>query len=338
MTRALDLTACAARLLGEPVLALTRAPGGGNNGFYRVQTADAHYALKYYPPDERNRLGTEFSALRFLQSCGERQTPVPVAADAPARVALYSWIEGTVPAHLADDDLEAVYAFMGRLDRWGAADGAAALAPASAACLRTDSACCQLEDRLARIAPVAAATPALAAFLADELMPLRDRLLEGWHHWLTDVGLDAGAALPAAARMLSPSDFGRHNMLKGGHGLVFVDFEYFGWDDRVKMVCDFALHPGSAFSPVQQLAILRAAQARLAARDAGFPARLRALIGFFGLIWCLILLNVYLPDVWRRRVAAGQTADPAEARARQLARARAFLSQLREVLHACQSV
>ena len=43
--------------------------------------------------------------------------------------------------------------------------------------------------------------------------------------------------------ILSPSDFGFHNTIKSKK-LYFIDFEYFGLDDPVKLVIDFILHPG----------------------------------------------------------------------------------------------
>jgi hypothetical protein len=331
-----DLSAHAARLIGCPVLDVRRVGGGGNNALYRVQSAVACHALKYYPPDERDRLGTEFAALGFLHAQGERRIPAPVAVDAALRLAVYDWIDGSVPAVLDDADIDEAFAFVDRLTATSRLPAAAMLGDASAACLTPAAAHAQLEVRRARLAPALAADGALADFIAGEFDPCCMRLTAQWRRWCDATGLAADRPLPAEARQLSPSDFGRHNMLRGRDGLVFIDFEYFGWDDRVKLVSDFVLHPGSSFSPERQLAILAEAERRFAPLDGGFSDRLRALIGVFGLIWCLILLNVYLPDAWRRREAAGLTADPADARARQLLRAREFLAQLQEVLHACQ--
>ena len=52
----------------------------------------------------------------------------------------------------------------------------------------------------------------------------------------------------------------------------------------------------------------------------------------FGLRWVLILLNEFIPERWQRRVLAGDTGSWAEAKARQLSRAREFLAALPEKL------
>lgn len=43
--------------------------------------------------------------------------------------------------------------------------------------------------------------------------------------------------------ILSPSDFGFHNIISKNRKLYFIDFEYAGWDDPNKLLCDFFLNP-----------------------------------------------------------------------------------------------
>ena len=125
-----------------------------------------------------------------------------------------------------------------------------------------------------------------------------------------------------------PSDFGFHNSLRQGDGsLAFIDFEYFGWDDPVKVTADILLHPGAPLGGAQQLRFRNAAE-RLYGEDASFGVRLEALLPLFGLRWALILLNEFMPERWQRRVLAGAAESWAEAKARQLNKARAMLARL----------
>ena len=43
--------------------------------------------------------------------------------------------------------------------------------------------------------------------------------------------------------ILSPSDFGFHNIIKKNNKLYFFDFEYAGMDDPVKLICDYICQP-----------------------------------------------------------------------------------------------
>ncbi|MFX9699951.1 hypothetical protein ABTP10_19680, partial [Acinetobacter baumannii] len=82
------------------------------------------------------------------------------------------------------------------------------------------------------------------------------------------------AAIDPSARCLSPSDFGFHNAVQRPEGqIVFVDFEYFGWDDPVKLTCDFMLHPGMDL-PDDLAQRFRRGMARLFRAQADFEARL----------------------------------------------------------------
>ena len=49
--------------------------------------------------------------------------------------------------------------------------------------------------------------------------------------------------LPHSSRIISPSDFGLQNMLVKNNNVRFLDFEYSGWDDPAKLICDFGCHP-----------------------------------------------------------------------------------------------
>ena len=149
---------------------------------------------------------------------------------------------------------------------------------------------------------------------------------------MVGTGLAFDADLPQEWRSLVPSDFGFHNSLRRRDGsLAFLDFEYFGWDDPVKLTADIMLHPGRTLSAPQR-ARFRQAAVRLYGGDPSFARRLHAYLPMFGLRWVLILLNEFIPERWQRRVLAGDTGSWDEAKSRQLARAREFVASLSEKL------
>src|SRR5579883_2007710 len=97
----------AARLAGEAVAELTPVERGRNSRVFSLRTESGRrLALKLYPNEPaRDRLGTEFNALTFLMEAGIEPVPRPVACDAAAGAALYTWIDGSAvqgPADRAD--------------------------------------------------------------------------------------------------------------------------------------------------------------------------------------------------------------------------------------------
>jgi hypothetical protein len=329
----LDPARTAERLMGRAPDSVESQTGGGNNRLYRVRFGAQSLALKYYPQDGRNRLGAEFDALDFLVRHGMDQVPRPIAADSAANAALYEWIEGERPSDLGDaQTLDQVFGFITSLLALADTADAARLAPASAACLSHGAAFEQFRQRLDRLRPHAGPTAPLRHFLDQALVPSFERLERRYLEHLERQGLGPHSPLDRASLVLSPSDFGRHNCLRRSDGrLVFLDFEYFGWDDPVKFTSDFALHPGSDFAPPLRAAIIERAKSLFQARDAGFAARQDALLGVFGLIWCLIMLNEFIPEVWERRAQAGSTLSRDAAQAVQLDKARRLLAWVDEL-------
>lgn len=309
-------------LAGGTITGLRRGATGGNNRLYRVETSHGSLALKAYPVtagDERDRLGTEFSALTFLHRHGVTQIPRALAADRSHAFALYSWEEGTTVPLPESHDIDSVLSFAARLHQLRGTDGAGDVPLASEACLSGAELVRQIERRHHRLSMVAVEHPDLADFL-DRCVPL----IAGFATAARQE-LDMEADLPAVHRTLSPSDFGFHNTLRRPDGsLVFVDFEYFGWDDPVKLVADFTLHPGMNLTPPLKQRFLAGAQ-DLYGGDAGFADRFRLLLPLYALRWCMIILNEFLPERWIRRAAAG-TGDRATVRARQLTKAQTLLS------------
>lgn len=325
-----DLDALAA-LIGRPVDSAERVGAGRNSRVYRVRAGGAQYAAKFYfkpTADGRDRLQVEYSALEFLWNCGERSIAQPLRADARRQVALYGFIEGEPVAAGAASagDIEQLLSFVERLKAIESDARARSLNPAAEAFFTVDGVLSNLRGRLARLEALDAkgsAYDALRGFLADQFTPALKLFGER-------AAGRAGGELAWEHRTLSPSDLGFHNSLRGAGGrLVFLDFEYFGWDDPVKMLSDCLLHPmmGLAAGRRRQLA---AGFDRIFGSDTDWKGRFDALHPLFALKWCMIMLNEFRMDQIERRRYVDRNAEEIQViQMRQLDAARALLERTR---------
>jgi hypothetical protein len=314
-------------LSGETVCSAQPCGGGGNNRVFRIRTRSAIYAGKFYGSgalDDRDRLGHEFDGLAFLKDAGVGSAlPAALAVDRIARCALYEWIEGRNPAEHDVADIGAVLDVLAALHRARGARGASALPLATEAVLRPADLVGQIERRLARFETVTASEPELAAFLAGGLRPEVERRVAALGGW------DLEGELAPESRTLSPSDFGFHNALRRPDGsLAFLDFEYFGWDDPVKLGADFLWHPAMDLSRSERRAFLDGVT-RLYGADPAFRSRLAVCFPLYGIRWILIILNEFLPQLWARRAFSGKGGDWSAAKRDQLRKARAVLAAVR---------
>jgi hypothetical protein len=236
------------------------------------------------------------------------------------RVALYRWIDGESIEAPAAGDIDEALGFLRRLHGYRQSDAALSLPLASEACLSGTELRRQIAMRENRLGGVAAANePRLSDFL-ERFRDLRDRLCER-------AEVEREDELAPAFRTLSPSDFGFHNALRDRSGrVIFLDFEYFGWDDPVKLTADFMLHPGMALDRALRHRFA-GGMANIHGADPDFRARLARHLPLYALRWCLIMLNEFLPGHWARRAVAGG-GDSASAKVRQLAKAEALLGSV----------
>jgi hypothetical protein len=199
---------------------------------------------------------------------------------------------------------------------------------AAEACLSGAEILSQIKRRVERLGALAATEPALAAFLNETVGPLFVQIAEWAEMGYAAGGLSFATPIPEAARTLCPADFGFHNAMRLPSGqLAFIDFDYFGWDDPVKLVCDFLLHPGMRLT--EPLKHRFADVSRLIYEtDDAYRKRLPLLFPLFALRWCLILLNEFLPERWAQRRNAGDESDWVCAKQDQLDRARRSVHSL----------
>ncbi len=323
------------RLSHAPVVTLKPVAGGRNSRVFRARLDNGRdVAVKVcfrHASDPRDRIGVEFDALCLMWKHGFRDVPQPLAANRGKGVALYEFIAGTALGQIRAADIDALVDFLARLRGLAQLPECQKIGSASEACFSVATMMDVLHARRARLASAvggAKQTGALHAFLRDEFDPALKLLMRWSRAKLPRDGFTR--ELPQADRTLSPSDFGFHNAVrKRKGGIVWLDFEYFGWDDPAKMIVDFLLHPAKPATAALKRRFASGILARFADQP-GLRRRAEAVFPLFGLKWCLILLNEFLPVDLQRRQFAHAAHDRDLAQRRQLAKSRAMLRRIQQ--------
>jgi hypothetical protein len=327
----MQATEVAQTMVGGAVGVSGLARGGRNSRIWQVRSGDRTFALKQYPAnDSRHRLATEVGALRLMAHYGIDAVPHVVGTDDERGYVLLSWIEGGDVNEIDDAAIDAAIRFLAAVHRLRTTPFAREQPLAAEACLSGREIARQIAERLARLRQAAPEEQELVDFLKNSFEPEFAGAGARSRRSMVAAGLDFDVELAQEWRSLVPSDFGFHNCLRRTDAtLVFVDFEYFGWDDPVKLTADILLHPGRTLAFPQRRRFRHAAL-RLYGSDPGFASRLDAYLPLFGLRWVLIVLNEFIPERWQRRILAGETETWSDAKARQLAAARQIMMSLPE--------
>ncbi len=326
-----EIADVASQLVGWPVLSAVPVRRGGNNRVFRLVGRESRAVLKIYPiqaEDQRDRLGHEFGALSFFARYGVAEVPRPIACDPERHCAAYEWIDGTPPGPAGIAEVDELADFFIRLQQLRECTDAEALPAGATPALSPARVAGQLEQRLDRLQAVIAPGTPVAHLVSTSLAPAVAHAVEGLRRGCAEAELDFDGVLPQQYRVLSPSDFGFHNALRRPNGrLAFLDFEYFGWDEPAKAVTDVMLHAGMSLSPVLARRYRQRVAAALCPTDPRFPERQQLFFPAIRVVWCLILLNEFLPERWARRVLAGVADDRETVEARQLEKARLMLAR-----------
>ena len=319
---------------------LTPLQGGGNNRVYRVTGLSRPMLLKQYAdttPGGWDRLRCEYAFLQFADEANVA-APRPIAASPEDGCALYEYVEGR---SLGPDEVNAGHVaqaitFIERLNAHRAAPAAQRLGMAAEACFTVKEHLECVERRVQVLAATAVdpTTGEAGQFLHQTLAPAWRRIRAVVQQAAS--GHDARPLAPDN-RVISPSDFGFHNALERHKGeLRFLDFEYAGWDDPAKLICDFFCQvripaPSDCWGPFVD------AIARLTTEPEACRSRAAWLLPVYRIKWCCIVLGVLREEVRRRREFAGEQVEASLEEKLELARGLHALAMRELTTRNCES-
>ena len=229
---------------------------GGNSKVFCVEAEGKKWAVKSYPPyapNQRDRLAAECMAYEFLNEHQIQSVPRFKASCLNFRWLIMDWIEGSIPTHYGHADIEQAIEFIRQIGKLNQSAAAKTLPLAAEACLSLDDLILQVRKRFDRLRAVAENNSTLEHFLTNRFSPIFDRAQAEAKAAYHQSQMDSSTELNEAYRSLIPADFGFHNSLRDESGrLYFFDFDYFGWDDPVKLLADILWHPKMALTQDQR--------------------------------------------------------------------------------------
>jgi len=288
--------------------------GGRNNKVFCIEHGNIKALLKAYfqhPEDKRERLKAEYSFLNFAHSNKISCLPKPIAADLQNNLGLYQFIEGRKLgiSEVDQEKISSALNFFIDVNKYKNTSEAKSLPIASDACFSIKEHIAHVEKRLERLKEIkndSEANKNAIIFIKNKLLPELNKAMKNVNKFIDDFKIKANEKIPNDAACISPSDFGYHNtLLDKSNNLIFIDFEYAGWDDPAKMVCDFFSQPEVSVSLNYYDYFIRKVADNIANPEE-FKKRVTALLPLYKVKWCCILLNDFLePDAERRNFAYG---------------------------------
>lgn len=288
--------------------------GGGNNRLYRLDTDAETYVMKVYfqhSSDPRNRLRAEYDFCKFAWQAGLRALPQPLAESTVHNAALYSFVVGDKlqSQQMCGEVVSQAMNFLLQLNQHRTTPAARLLGSGSEACFTLDEHIAAVDRRVTGLKFIQTDTIVdieAIDMITNDLIPrwevLKRNLLQDFQR----LNRPTNQPIAVDGMVLSPSDFGFHNALRRRDAsIIFLDFEYAGWDDAAKVFGDF-FNQVAVPVPLELFdEALNTVATALAFTDETVW-RCRALLPLYTLKWATIVLNIFRPvDSLRRRFARG---------------------------------
>ena len=308
-------------LYGYKNISMVKIGGGKNSRVYHLKcNGDLNFIAKiYYKTEDRDRFKVENLALCFLRDNGINCIPEIIHSDKKNRYIIYKYIKGRKlkSNEITYKDIDIVISFIENINKLRSNIDAKDIPDASEACISILSVISNIEFRLEQLLKIQHTQ--LGKYIEQDFIPHFKFVKQLCKEKAEECGYILNKNFPLEDRILSPSDFSFHNIIKTNTSdLFFFDFEYFGWDDPVKLISDFLLHPGTNLNNKLKIYFLESILKIFPLKQ-----RLEIMYPLFGLKWCLILLNEFLPkNINRREFAYHQSLNISKVHNEQLIKAR----------------
>ena len=314
---------------------------GANNQVHSVRSENGALLLKRYfksPEESRDRFQAEKAFYNYLQGVEEtKNVPKVFGWDDEHSLGLFEFVPGS-SLHRGDVTSAAVeqcLRFFSAVNANRRHALARALPNVAEACFSLQAHLDCIGNRvetLSKFSPQSEIDRRAAQFVTGELIPAWISTRKRIEIECDQLSIDLKRSVAPESSCISPSDFGFHNAIRRKDGgIVFFDFEYAGWDDPAKTICDFFCQPGIPVS-LDYWSRFTAGVDDAVEPAESFEKRARLLLPAYMLKWCCIVLNEFTRKAQKRRRFAKAEDLPAETKkAEQLEKAKGALADFLRV-------
>ena len=278
----------------KKIIQISKIKAGANSSVFRITVEKNKYKiLKFYPDlliDCRERLKTEYKAFNFLKKNAFSEIPKVIKKSDDLNIGIYEWIKGKKINKYNFQDLKFLIKFVLKLKNLSKKTHKNTFNNASEACLSIKELISQIDKRINNLENISPQNKSLSLFLNSSLKPFWRIIKKRSIKKIIINNLEKDIA--KKYQILSPSDISLQNMVKYKKVIKYLDFEYFGWDDPVKLVSDFTWHPSVNLN---RSLILKwySAMVDIFSDDKDFCKRFSISHSLYGIRWILILLNEF---------------------------------------------
>ena len=291
--------------------------GGGRNSRTYVVTNEfgTQFVLKSYLDTLTHLHDRQRAEINFLQYCAEvgiDRVPRVLAWSTAATSTLFTKVPGLPFAHFgrppATADIRQIAEFIDHLNC--NLPISTELEPAAEACFSIIDHLRTVERRIQRVSTIEDSSylhRSVGQWVRKVLVPNWRVIFDGVLKTCSPDELNH--TLEQQQIRISPSDLGFHNVLIDEQNrMYFVDFEYAGYDDPAKLLCDSFLQPRNSLSESMRRILRRALHNSLQLNPSD-QRRVDLLMPVYTIKWACIVLNSFVLNNFHPHSSSGPSVN-----------------------------
>lgn len=301
---------------------ITTIKSGKNNKIYKINVDKKIVILKSYFGEKKLRIKKELQFYRYLNQQKIENVVTPIAFELNKNFLILPYIDGNKIHKVEDEHIIKISNFINKINKKKNFKKLNLAVEGIKNRKKYISICHNRIKKLKLVGKRGVINKKLQYFLNKEIIPtfkiLKKRLNE------KKILDKFDYKLYKKDMIISPSDFGFHNVIERNKKLFFFDFEYSGYDDPVKLVCDFYCQPNQKIS-LEQKENFKNSIIKKFKNYEKLDYLISQLLPLHYLKWCCIILNEFIPSKLSIRNHAGQVNN--NTLKNQLIKARKYFNQ-----------
>lgn len=227
----------------------------------------------------KKRIKSEFKNVQLLNNVQPNFHPIPLNYDPNYEFATYLWIDGNSIDKVSKSFIDDVIGYIIKINNIKIRKFPLKRFRASASCLTYNDILRQINTRFNSFYLVKNKDIEIHLI---ELKKYFDKIKKNFN-------FKNPKKIQKKEIIISPSDLSIKNFIyQKNNKIFFIDYEYIGYDDSIKLICDTIIHPANNFNYNLSKYFLYNFNSNVTKINTD---RFKQIFHFYGLIWCLIILN-----------------------------------------------
>jgi len=269
---------------------LEEIKGGRNSSVFKFKSNNKRLILKIYKDNQNSRIKRESLFYKFLNRKKMDQVVTPIIFNLKNNFAVYPYISGTKIKNISNYHINEISNFLNLINKSKFSKNL----PLAIDGIKNREyhlkLCEKKVNQLKKIKINSSTKKNFLSFLINKIVPKFEEIKKNYKA-IKKYNLPK-MKLTKKEMIVSPSDFGFHNIIKKNKKLFFIDFEYAGLDDPIKLICDFYCQPDQNLNEYHKKKFINKLFVKNYTKKV-LANYTKIFLPFHKLKWCCIMLNEF---------------------------------------------